>query len=142
MLEGFTEEELKNMAYDCQKKYEKKEIETIKKVLTGEITSNAQMIEALEDLNRDYLDEAYDYEDFPTDLNPSTITCYKEADERGDSVVEITYAILRIFGIFAEEKKLVFTNYKGQPCDENGILLSKELEHRVFEVIKGGNQSN
>ena len=56
MLEGFTEEELQNMAYDCQKKYEKKEIETLKKVLTGEITSNAQMIEALEDLNRDYLD--------------------------------------------------------------------------------------
>ena len=76
MLEGFTEEELKNMAYDCQKKYEKKEIETLKKVLTGEITSNAQMIEALEDLNRDYLDEADDYEDFPTDLNPCTITCY------------------------------------------------------------------
>ena len=56
MLEEFTEEELKNMAYDCQKKYEKKEIETLKKVLTGEITSNAQMIEALEDLNRDYLE--------------------------------------------------------------------------------------
>ena len=101
MLEGFTEEELQNMAYDCQKKYEKKEIETLKKVLTGEITSNAQMIETLEDLNRDYLNEADDYEDFPTDLNPSTITCYKEADERGDSVVETTYAILRIFGIFA-----------------------------------------
>ena len=90
----------------------------------------------------DYLDEAYDYEDFPTDLNPSTITCYKEADERGDSVVEITYAILRIFGIFAEEKKLVFTNDKGQPCDENGILLSEDLDHRVFEVIKGGKQDN
>ena len=130
------------MAYDCQKKYEKKEIETLKKVLTGEIASNAQMIDALEDLNRDYLDEADDYEDFPTDLNPITITFYKEAEERGDSVVETTYAILRIFGIFAEEKKLVFTNGKGQPCDENGILLSKDLEHRVFDVIKGGKQSN
>lgn len=138
MLEGFTEEELQNMAYDCQKKYEKKEIETLKKALTGEITSNEQMIEALEDLNMEYLDEADDYVDYPTDLNPCTITCYKESEERGDSVVETTYAILRIFGIFDVEEKLVFTNDKGQPCDENGILLSGDLEHRVFEVVKGG----
>lgn len=73
MLEGFTEDELFNMAYDCQKKYEKKEIETLKKALTGEITSNAQMVEALEDLNREYLDEAADYEDFTSDLNPLLI---------------------------------------------------------------------
>lgn len=46
--------------------------------------------------------------------------------------------ILRIFGIFDVEKKLVFTNEKGQPCDENGVLLSGDLDHRVFEVIKGG----
>ena len=142
MLEGFTEDGLFDMAYDCQKKYEQKEVDTLKKVLTGEIASNAQMIEALEDLNREYLDEACNYADFTTDLNPCTITCYKEAEERGDSVVETTYAILRIFGIFAEEKKLVFTNDKGQPCDENGILLSKDLEHRVFEVIKGGKKDN
>lgn len=142
MLEGFTEKELFDMAYDCQKKYEKKEVDTLKKVLTGEITSNAQMIEALEDLNREYLDEVSNYEDLATDLNPCTITCYKNADERGDSIVETTYAILRIFGIFADEEKLVFTNDKGQPCDENGILLSGDLEHRVFEVIKGGKHNN
>ena len=100
------------------------------------------MIEALEDLNREYLDEADDYENYPTDLNPCTITCYKEAEERGDSVVETTYAILRIFGIYAEEEKLVFTNDKNQPCDENGNLLANDLEHRVFEVIKGSKQEN
>ena len=137
MLEGFTEDELFDMAYDCQKKYEQKEVETIKKVFTGEIASNAQMIEALEDLNREYLDEACNYADFTTDLNPCTITCYKEAEERGDNFVAATYAIMRALGVF-DEKKLVFTNDKGQPCDENGILLSKDLEHRVFEVIKGG----
>ena len=141
MLEGFTEDELFDMAYDCQKKYEQKEVETIKKVFTGEIASNAQMIEALEDLNREYLDEACNYADFTTDLNPCTITCYKEAEERGDNFVAATYAIMRDLGVF-DEKKLVFTNDKGQPCDENGILLSKDLEHRVFEVIKGGKQSN
>ena len=137
MLEEFTEDVLFDMAYNCQKKYEQKEVETIKKALTGEITSNAQMIEALEDLNREYLDEVHNYADFPTDLNPCTITCYKEAEERGDNFVATTYAIMRALGVF-DEKKLVFTNDKGQPCDENGILLSKDLEHRVFEVIKGG----
>ncbi len=78
MLEGFTEDELFNMACDCQKKYEKKEIETLKKALTGEITSNAQMVEALEDLNREYLDEAADYEDFTSDLNPLLRECRGE----------------------------------------------------------------
>lgn len=73
MLEGFTEDELFNMDCDCQKKYEKKEIETLKKALTGEITSNAQMVEALEDFNREYLDEAAVYENFISDLNPCTI---------------------------------------------------------------------
>ena len=141
MLEGFTEDELFDMAYDCQKKYEQKEVDTLKKVLTGEIASNSQMIEALEDLNREYLYEACNYADFTTDLNPCTITCYKEAEERGDNFVATTYAIMRALGVF-DEKKLVFTNDKGQPCDENGILLSKDLEHRVFEVIKGGKKSN
>ena len=141
MLEGFTEDELFDMAYDCQKKYEQKEVETLKKVLTGKIASNSQMIDALEDLNREYIDEACNYSDFPTDLNPCTITCYKEAEERGDNFVATTYAIMRALGFF-DENKLVFTNDKGQPCDENGILLSKDLEHRVFEVIKGGKQSN
>ena len=141
MLEGFTEDELFDMAYDCQKKYEQKEVETIKKVLTGEIASSSKMIEALEDLNREYLDEACNYSDFPTDLNPCTITCYKESEDRGDNFVATTYAILRALCVF-DENKLVFTNDNGQPCDENGILLSKDLERRVFEVIKGGKQNN
>ena len=143
MLEGFTEDELFNMAYDCQKKYEKKEIETLKKALTGEITSSAQMVEALEDLNREYLDEAADYEDFTSDLNPCTITYYENAEERGEGVIEVTYAILRMFGFIDDlTNRLVYKNEKGQICDENGILLSKDLEHRVFEVIKGGKQDN
>ena len=113
------------------------------KALTGEITSNAQMVEALEDLNREYLDEAADYEDFTSDLNPCTITYYENAEERGEGVIEVTYAILRMFGFIDDlTNRLVYKNEKGQICDENGILLSKDLEHRVFEVIKGGKQDN
>ena len=37
MLEGFTEDELFNMACDCQKKYEKKEIETLKRHLLARL---------------------------------------------------------------------------------------------------------
>lgn len=48
-----------------------------------------------------------------------------------------------MFGFFDElANRLVYKNEKGQICDENGILLSKDLEHRVFEVIKGGKQDN
>ena len=113
------------------------------KALTGEITSNAQMVEALEDLNREYLDEAADFEDFTSDLNPCTITYYENAEERGEGVIEVTYAILRMFGFIDDlTNRLVYKNEKGQICDENGILLSKDLEHRVFEVIKGGKQDN
>ena len=113
------------------------------KALTGEITSSAQMVEALEDLNREYLDEAADYEDFTSDLNPCTITYYENAEERGEGVIEVTYAILRMFGFIDDlTNRLVYKNEKGQICDENGILLSKDLEHRVFEVIKGGKQDN
>ena len=113
------------------------------KALTGEITSNAQMVEALEDLNREYLDEAADFEDFTSDLNPCTITYYENAEERGEGVIEATYVILRMFGFFDElANRLVYKNENGHICDENGILLSKDLEHRVFEVIKGGKQDN
>ena len=113
------------------------------KALTGEITSNAQLVEAQEDLNREYLDEAADFEDFTSDLNPCTITYYENAEERGEGVIEATYVILRMFGFFDElANRLVYKNEKGQICDENGILLSKDLEHRVFEVIKGGKQDN
>ena len=113
------------------------------KALTGEITSNAQMVEALEDLNREYLDEAADFEDFTSDLNPCTITYYENAEERGEGVIEATYAILRMFGFIDNlTNRFVYKNEKGQICDENGILLSKDLEHRVFEVIKGGKQDN
>lgn len=35
-------------------------------------------------LNERYVDEMEDFDDFPSDLNPCTITYYKEAEERGD----------------------------------------------------------
>ena len=44
--------------------------------------------------------------------------------------------------IARKQYTFVYKNEKGQICDENGILLSKDLEHRVFEVIKGGKQDN
>lgn len=63
--------------------------------------------------------------------------------QRREGVIEATYAILRMFGFFDElAKRLVYKNEKGQICDENGIFLSKDLEYRVFEVIKGGKQDN
>jgi len=139
-MKELTEDEKFEKAYAIQQEYEKKEIDTLKSVLSGKITSNEQMVGALSDLNRDYLSEVREFNPLATDLNPSTIQCYKDAEERGDGVVTTTYAVLRIFGIAEGEKKLVFVNDDGKPCDENGSLLSQDLEHRVFEVIPGGKQ--
>jgi len=140
MKKELTNDELFEKGYAIQEKYEKKEIETLKSVLAGKIASIGQLVEELEDLNRDYLSEVEEFRTTPTDLNPCTIQFYKEAAKRGENVVEATYSILRIFGIAAKmtEGTWVFVNEKGQPCDENGFLLAKDLDHRVFEVIKGG----
>lgn len=119
----------------CEEKFKQELLGVWKDAAEYKIKTYDDFAYKLRMLNERYVDEMEDFDDFPSDLNPCTITYYKEAEERGDSVVEATYMILRIFDV---EKKLVFTNEKGQPCDENGVLLSGDLEHRVFEVIKGG----
>lgn len=87
MLEGFTEEELFEMKKECQKKYEKLERDTLKKALTGEIGTNAKMVEALAELNWHYLDEMDQFEDYTSDLNPQTIENFKQAEEDGENVI-------------------------------------------------------
>lgn len=49
MLEGFTNEELRGYAKECQEKYSKKEAEIIKSVLTGGISTYKHLISELED---------------------------------------------------------------------------------------------
>lgn len=139
MLEGFTEEELFEMKQECQKKYEKLEIDTLKKALTGEIGTNAKMVEALEKLNWHYLDEMEQFEEYTSDLNPQTIENFKKAEENGENVITCARRHLEIFDICDKAmSKPVYVNEDGKISDEYGVPLNKDGEHSLFETIKGG----
>lgn len=143
MLEGFTEEELQSMAYDCQKKYEKLEKETVIKALTGEIGTNSAMVEELESLNIRYHDEMDEYDDTALDLNPGLIENFKRAEREGKNVILEAQEYLKILGMCEEMfNQKMWVNEDGHMCDEDGNRLSADGEHRVFEVIKGGKQDN
>nr|DAQ24388.1 MAG TPA: hypothetical protein [Caudoviricetes sp.] len=143
MLEGFTEEELQSMAYDCQKKYEKLEKETVMKALTGEIGTNSAMVEELESLNIRYHDEMDEYDDTALDLNPGLIENFKRAEREGKNVILEAQEYLKILGMCEEMfNQKMWVNEDGHMCDEDGNRLSADGEHRVFEVIKGGKQDN
>lgn len=139
MLEGFTDEELREYAKECQKKYENLEVETLKKALTGEIGTNAKMVEALEELNRHFLDEMEQFVPYASDLNPQTIENFKQAEEDGENVIVCARQHLELLEIC--EKVMngpVYVNEDGKISDENGVPLNKDGEHSLFEVIKGG----
>lgn len=140
MFEDYTKEELADMQYACLKKYEKLEIDTVKKALTGEIGTNAKMVEALEDLNYDYRHEMEDLGDnFSGDLNPITIEIFKQAEKDGENVIICARRHLEIFDLCDKAmNKVVYTNKDGQICDEYGVPLNKDGEHSLFETIKGG----
>lgn len=139
MLEGFTKDELFEMSEECLKKYEKLEVETLKKALTGEIGTNNKMIEELEKLNRRYKNEMSDFEPYTFDLNPSTIENFKKAEEYGQNVIQVARELLEMFDFaFEDTNKLVFVNEDGQVSDEYGNPLNEDGEHSVFETIKGG----
>ena len=139
MLEGFTEEELQNMAYDCQKKYEKLEKESVMKALTGEIGTNSAMVEELESLNIRYHDEMDEYDDTALDLNPGLIENFKRAEREGKNVILEAQEYLKILGMCEEMfNQKMWVNEDGHMCDEDGNRLSADGEHRVFEVIKCG----
>lgn len=120
-------------------KYEKLEIETLKKALTGEIGTNNKMVEALEDLNWHYLDEMEQFEDYTFDLNPQTIENFKQAEKDGKNVITCARLHLEIFDLCEKAmSKTVYQNEEGQICNEYGVPLNKDGEHSLFETIKGG----
>ena len=139
MLEGFTDEELREYAKECQEKYDKLERETLKKALTGEIGTNAKMVEALKDLNWRYQDEMEQFVPYASDLNPQTIENFKQAEEDGENVIVCARQHLEMFEICEKVmNRPVYVNEDGKISDENGVPLNKDGEHSLFEVIKGG----
>lgn len=127
------------MAYDCQKKYEKLEKETVMKALTGEVGTNSAMVKELESLNFQYHEEMDEYDDTALDLNPGLIENFKRAEREGKNVIFEAQEYLKILGMCEEMfNQKMWINEDGHMCDEDGNRLSADGEHRVFEVIKGG----
>lgn len=143
MFEDYTEEELLEKKRECLKKYEKLEIDTIKKALTGEIGTNAKMVEALEDLNRRYLNEMDDFENYTSDLNPQIIEDFKQAEKDGENVITCAREYLELFELCEKVmSKTAYQNEDGQVCDEFGNPLNEDGEHSVFETINGEGTCN
>lgn len=140
MLEGFTKEELKEMAEECRKRYNKLFKETLQKPMLGEIGTNMQMVEELKDLNWRFEDEMNDYTDelFIDDLDGGIIDAFLGAEEKGQNVILCAQECLDCLDIAEHAMRGWINKDTHLPCDEYGNPLSEDGEHRVFEVIPGG----
>lgn len=140
MLEGVDKATLEEWAKECKKKFYKKFVETLQKPMLGEIGTNAQMIEELKSLNYQYLDEMSDYADDPIeDIDGGFIGHFENAEKEGKNVILEAQECLSFLGI--ADDILTTEHYvdkDGKICDECGNRLSSDMEHRVFDVIKGG----
>ena len=139
MLEGVDKATLEEWAKVCKKKFYKKFVETLQKPMLGEIGTKAQMIEELKSLNYQYLDEMSDYADEPIDdIDGGFIRHFVNAEKEGKNVILEAQECLSFLGIaediLASEH---YVNKDGKICDECGNRLSSDMEHRVFDVIKG-----
>lgn len=140
MLEGVDKATLEEWAKECKKKFYKKFVETLQKPMLGEIGTNAQMIEELKSLNYQYLDEMSDYADEPIDdIDGGFIGHFENAEKEGKNVILEAQECISFLGI--ADDILTTEHYvdkNGKICDECGNRLSSDMEHRVFDVIKGG----
>lgn len=142
MLEGFTKEELEEMAEECRKRYNKLFKETLQKPMLGEIGTNMQMVEELKDLNWRFEDEMNDYTDeLIDDLDGGIIDAFLEAEEKGQNVILCAQECLDYLDIAERVMRGWINKDTLLPCDEYGNPLSEDGEHRVFEVIPGGKNS-
>lgn len=143
MLEGYTKEELKEMAKECQKKYDKLFVQTLQKPMLGEIGTNKQMVEELKNLNLQYSMEMNDYtDDFVDDLDGGFINHFEKAEERGENVITCAQDCLECLGI--AKNVLLREEWRDKDnniVDEYGNRLSQDGEHRVFEVIRCNDQA-
>ena len=142
MLKNVEKETLEEWEKECKEKYDKLEIETVQKALTGEIGTNGMMVEALKDLEAEYQCEMMDYSDFwALGHNPKLIEVFENAEKNGMNVVICAQNYLNILGICNKVMdQRFFVNEGNKICDEYGNRLSSDLDHRVFEVIPGGKQ--
>lgn len=134
----------KKERWDFEPKYWKMEIDAIRKVATGQITTYDQLREALWDIDYNFQQELEANEcDMIWDLDDTLVRRVSEAEEEGMDIREFAWDYLSTNrkvreAIESFSNRTVFRNKDGHICDEYGNLLSNDMEHRVWEVIPGG----
>lgn len=130
-------------------KYFKREDDTFRKVIAGKITSYTDLYVELVNINDEYEKEYEENnDDFATTLDRMTLNLVKRAEEREEDLNEFAWTYLqdkeKVFGICEQFVKEAlpsrFYDDEGFICDEHGVKLSQDGEHRVFEVIQGENK--
>lgn len=128
-------------------KYYKMEDDAFRKVILGEITSYDDLIVKLMLIDNEYEEEYEELnDDFAMTLDRMTIKSVYSAKDDGEDLKQFAWTFLRdkemIFGICEEFVKEAFPSRfcdeEGFICDEHGVRLSQDGEHRVFETIPGG----
>ena len=128
-------------------KYYKMEDDAFRKVILGEITSYDDLIVELMLIDDKYAEEYEELnDDLAMSLDKMTIDVVYRAENLGEDLKQFAWTFLRdkemIFGICEEFVKEAFPSRfcdeEGFICDEHGVRLSQDGEHRVFEAIPGG----
>lgn len=128
-------------------KYYKMEDDAFRKVILGEITSYDELIVELMLIDDKYAEEYEELnDDLAMTLDKMTIDVAYRAEALGEDIKQFAWTFLRdkemICGIcdqFIEETfPSRFYDEEGYICDEHGVRLSQDGEHRVFEAIPGG----
>ena len=128
-------------------KYFKMEDDAFRKVILGEITSYDDLLVELMLINDEYEKEYEEQnDDFAMTLDRTTTNSVCRAEDRGEDLKQFAWTFLRdkemIFGICEEFVKEAlpsrFYDEEGFICDEHGVRLSQDGEHRVFETVPGG----
>ncbi len=127
------------------KKYEAKKWDAYKKVLTGEFATYDDLVVELMNFDEMFKDELRamegfeDYDSWFT-LSPD-IKSAMDYEKLGVPLAEYVWNRLNNHNLIMSVpfddllSRRVFTNQDGEVCDENGVPLGCDLEHRVFEVI-------
>jgi hypothetical protein len=128
-------------------KYFKMEDDAFRKAVLGEITSYDDLLVELMLINDEYEKEYEEQnDDFATTLDRMTIKSVLGAEADDEDLKQFAWTYLRdkemIFGICEEFVKEAlpsrFYDEEGFICDEHGVRLSQDGEHRVFETVPGG----
>lgn len=142
MLTGFTKDELAKFTDELKEKTHKGVMALYQAAADGGIIYWDDMLSCLQSLANRY---EHEYPDYNEDIYNA------DRSEAHDAIKDITTAKSKADVCGLQEHAKMFIDFypeaerimrqwvkDGKFCDEYGRPLSSDLEHRVFEIVKGG----